>query len=275
MLYLEPSDVVRFQDFIRRWYVRHGRHELPWRQTTDPYRVLVSEMMLQQTQVERVVPKYLAFIEQFPDVYALAAVPLSEVLILWQGLGYNRRAKFLHQAAQAVTKQYSGKFPETQQELQMLPGIGAYTAGAIRNFAYALATPLVETNVRSVFLYHFFPTQTTVPDTEIQAVVTQTLDAAQPREWFWALMDYGSHLKRSIGNPNQRSKQHTKQSRFSGSLRQVRGEIIRLLTKQSPMSKEALSFAITGNTVHFPDALQQLLAEKLIVSTTAGFTLAN
>ena len=167
MLYLEPSDVVRFQNFIHNWYVKHGRHELPWRQTSDPYQVLVSEMMLQQTQVERVVPKYLAFIERFPNAQSLAAAPLSDVLILWQGLGYNRRAKFLHQAAQAVMEKYAGKFPETLSELQMLPGIGVYTAGAIRNFAYALATPLVETNVRTVYLYHFFPTHSAFPDLDI------------------------------------------------------------------------------------------------------------
>ncbi len=275
MLYLEPSDVARFQNFIRSWYVKHGRHELPWRQTSDPYQILVSEMMLQQTQVERVVPKYLAFIERFPSTQSLAAAPVSEVLILWQGLGYNRRAKFLHQAAQVVTENYAGKFPETLLELQMLPGIGAYTAGAIRNFAYSLATPLIETNVRTVYLYHFFPTQAAVPDLDVQEIVVQTLDSKYPREWFWALMDYGSHLKRAVGNPNKRSKQHTKQSKFAGSLRQVRGEIIRLLTKQSPLSKEALSSAITGNTVHFPDALQQLLDEELLVLTKSGYTLAN
>ncbi len=265
MSLLKPQEVVLFQTFIRRWYVAHGRHELPWRHTTDPYLILVSEIMLQQTQVERVIPKFLAFAQTFPTVKALATAPLAQVLKLWQGLGYNRRAKYLHQAACAVVVEHAGAFPRSVTELVRLPGIGPYTSAALSNFAYNQAAPLIETNVRTVYLHHFFPARSEVPDSEVLAVVAQTLDAPHPREWFWALMDYGAYLKAVLGNQNQRSKQYAKQTRFAGSLRQVRGEIIRLLSQQSPQTQQALSSALKGNPVHFPEALKQLLSEQLVI----------
>ncbi len=213
--------------------LQHGRHALPWRKTKDPYKILVSEIMLQQTQVDRVLPKYRAFIAQFKTVDALALAPLREVLIAWQGLGYNRRAKMLHSCAQTIVGEYNGTFPKTHAELLSLSGIGPYTASAVLAFAFNTPTPLIETNVRSVYLHHFFNDATDVDDQEILALVKRTLPSENVRLWYWALMDYGSYIKKEFGNPNSKSKQYTKQSAFNGSDRQIRGAIIKLLTQGS------------------------------------------
>ncbi len=268
-------DTQKFQKFIRSWYFHHGRHTLPWRLTRDPYHILVSELMLQQTQVERVIPKYLAFIEKFPSTKVLAAAPLSEVLIMWQGLGYNRRAKYALQCAKAVEETYAGHFPQTEQELLELPGIGPYTASAICAFAYDQPVVLIETNVRTIYLYHFFPLQESITDTELLAHIQETVDEENPREWYWALMDYGSYLKKILPNQNRRSKQYTKQSKFTGSLRQVRGEIIRLLTQENRQHTSELIEKLRSNPEHFKSALDQLLDEKLVVQDSGYISLAE
>ena len=296
---LSPQIISAFQSFVLRFYTQHGRHELPWRQTSDPYKILVSELMLQQTQVNRVIPKYLDFIEMFPSVQTLASANLSQVLSLWQGLGYNRRAQFLWQLAQKLVYNshptqttQNQLFPTTQEELQQLPGIGPYTASAIITFAYNQPATVIETNIRSVFLYHFFPIKTDVQkisDTQLVQLITKCLPQTNPKEWYWALMDYGSYLKKVLPNPSRKSKHHTKQSKFKGSLRQVRGEIIRLLVQQISklnergelkgsqynlgFSKKELNQKITGNKLHFEAALQQLLDEKLVVKNTGQFVL--
>jgi A/G-specific adenine glycosylase len=229
-----------FTKTVWRFYEEHGRHQLPWRQTRQPYRILVSEVMLQQTQVDRVVPYYRAFLRRFPSARSLAEAPLRDVLTLWQGLGYNRRAKLLHSCAQTVTRERGGRFPRTYWELGDLPGVGPYTAGAIMAFAYNEAVPLVETNVRTVYLHHFFNDTTGVSDDEILALVEATLPVDNAREWYYALMDYGAYLKRTIGNLNTKSRHYTKQSKFQGSDRQIRGAILRALARRPHTSTELL-----------------------------------
>lgn len=225
----------RREEFLEKlwaYYAEQGRSGLPWRTpesdgSFDPYKIMVSELMLQQTQVARVIPKYLAFLETFPGVPVLARAELGNVLRAWQGLGYNRRAKFLWQAAQAI--EAAGSFPDSQEELVKLPGIGANTAGAIRAYAYNQPVIFVETNIRTVYIHHFFGDRTDVHDKEILKLVAQTADHEQPREFYWALMDYGSYLKATLGNPNTASKHYAKQSAFQGSRRQVRGRVLREL----------------------------------------------
>ncbi len=258
------EDFRRFNWYLSRWYEQYGRHSLPWRQTTDPYAILVSEMMLQQTQVERVIPKYHAFIAAFPTVTALAEATLPQVLALWQGLGYNRRAKFLQQTAQAVLQKHQGIFPATREQLEQLPGVGPYTAGAIMAFAYNEPVVLIETNVRAVFLYHFFPQQTDVTDALLLPLITSALDRTHSRQWYAALMDYGSHLKTAVVNPSRRSKHHVRQSKFIGSSRQVRGEIIRLLLQHQPQTTDELTMQLTGDAAFFDTALGQLSDEGLV-----------
>jgi len=219
------------------YYASSARDALPWRQperdgSFDPYKIMVSELMLQQTQVARVIPKYEAFLVQFPTIAALAAAELGAVLTAWQGLGYNRRAKYLWQAANVVMEQ-GGALPDTIDELVKLPGIGKNTAGAIMAYAYNQPVVYVETNIRTVVIYHFFADQQTVSDGEIAARMQALLEMSSEdaRTFYWALMDYGSHLKQTIGNLNKLSKTYVKQSKFHGSKRQVRGGVLRLLSE--------------------------------------------
>lgn len=220
-----------FIQTVKNYYKKYGRHDLPWRKTADPYKIVVSEIMLQQTQVERVIPKYRAFLKLFPTAHVLAQAPLGAVLHAWSGLGYNRRAKYLQQMAQSIVTEHKGKFPTTIEGFQKLPGIGPYTAGAIYAFAYNKPVPMIETNIRTVYIHHFFPTKKFVSDKDLMKVIEQTLDTKNPREWYWALMDYGSYLKSTGVKNNAKSKHYTKQSKFEGSKRQIRGAIMREVLK--------------------------------------------
>lgn len=207
---------------------------MPWRQYPTLYNVVVSEMMLQQTQVSRVIPKFVAFVGRFPDFNTLAQASQARVLESWQGLGYNRRAKFLHETAQQIV---NGASTVSQSDLASLPGIGLNTAGAILNYAYNIPTAFIETNIRTVYFHHFFHDFDTVTDRQILALVDATMDKDNPREWFWALMDYGADLKRQGYAHNTKSRYYKKQSKFDGSLRQMRGEIVRRLTQGQSVSE--------------------------------------
>lgn len=229
--------------------------DLPWRRTYDPYAIWISEVMLQQTQVSRVDGRWQRWLERFPTVDALAAAAPSDVLEEWQGLGYNRRALSVHRAAQAISEA-GGVFPQDLKELVKLPGIGPATAAGIRAFAFNLHGVYLETNVRTVFLHELYPQAEGVPDSELvplveltcPASVTNVADAVAagtdaaagavvetaeteltPRSWYYALLDYGAYLKKTIPNPSRRSKSHVKQSRFEGSHRQKRAELLRVL----------------------------------------------
>src|SRR3989344_13303 len=238
---LTTRHIKEFQSVVWKYYRLHGR-VLPWRDTRLPYRIFVSEVMLQQTQAERVVPFYNRFLEQFPSVSSLARAPMKKVLALWQGLGYNRRALHLKHAAEAVVKKHKGKFPVTLPELDDLPGVGIYTPSAVMAFAYNKPAVFIETNIRAVFLHFFFKKRTKVSDNEILAFVGKTLDRDNPREWYQALMDYGAMLKRTIGNPNVRSRTYVKQSRFEGSRRQIRGRLVKLALQKTLTLKRLESF---------------------------------
>ncbi|MDQ5944369.1 MAG: A/G-specific adenine glycosylase [Patescibacteria group bacterium] len=218
-------DTTEFSEIVWDYYRHHAR-EMPWREQPTPYNVVVSEFMLQQTQVDRARPKFEAWVSQRPDFASLAAASPEDVLRLWKGLGYNRRALRLHEVAHRVQQEYGGKLPETVEELQTFAGIGPGTAGAIA--AYALNQPVVfiETNIRRVFLHHFFADSDSVADKELLPIIAAALDREHPREWYWALMDYGTFLKSQVVNPNRRSKHYTKQAKFEGSHRQLRGLIL-------------------------------------------------
>ncbi len=251
-----------FKKEIYSYYKKHGRSYLPWRQTTDVYKILVSEIMLQQTQVERVIPKYNAFLKKFPTVKKLASASNREVLSLWSGLGYNRRAINLKRAAEVVTKSYKGIFPKTKKELDLLPGIGPYTAGAMCAFAYNTLEVFIETNIRTVFIHFFFKNKKGISDTDILLLIQKTLDIKNPKRWYSALMDYGSMLKSMYPNPSRKSKHHTSQSRFKGSAREVRGDILRTLLKNKKVSVKDLQKEF--DIVSFTKALEGLLRDRLI-----------
>lgn len=264
---------------VIRYYTQNAR-ELPWRfpdanGSFNPYKILVSEIMLQQTQVQRVIPKYMEFLKAYPDVQSLAQASLGDVLRLWSGLGYNRRAKFLWQAAQMVVTEYDGIFPTGQAELTRLPGVGVNTAGAICAYAYKQRVVFIETNIRTVFINHFFKNRIDVHDSNLRPLLEQALKEAQaqglsPREWYWALMDYGTHLKATVGNASRASKHYAKQSAFTGSKRQVRGKVLRELA-DSAKTMQQLSEAIGDERL--PLVLEDLLREGLIVQKKSRFGL--
>jgi len=235
---------VRFRRTILEHY-RASKRDLPWRRTRDPYRILVSEVMLQQTQVARAETFYEKFIKKFPNIAALARSKKSDVLRAWQGLGYNRRALALRELALVVMKKYGGKLPRDRQTLESLPGIGSYTAGAVRAFAWSEPDVFIETNIRRVFIHFFFLKRKKVSDQEILPLIERTMDRKDVRAWYFALMDYGAMLGISAKtNPNRRSAHYTRQSKFSGSDREIRGKILRLVLARKRMSVEDLERAI-------------------------------
>ena len=202
---------------------------MPWRETIDSYRILVSEIMLQQTQVSRVEEKYPKFIKAFPNFKALDRTQPAKVYGVWQGMGYNRRALALKKTAHIVVNDYKSTLPKTHEELCALPGIGKATASSIMAFAFNLPAVFVETNIRTVFIHFFFKNRKKVADEEILPLVEQSLYKKNPRVWYWALMDYGAMLKKSGEDKNIRSKHYKKQGRFEGSRRQKRGKILKIL----------------------------------------------
>ncbi len=232
---LTPAQVRAFRKKIYEYYRQHGR-DLPWRKTRNPYRVLVSEIMLQQTQVERVLDKYQEFLAVFPDFSALAKARPRKLLTVWQGMGYNRRALALKALAQKVVDEQGGKLPSDPDTLIALPGIGKYTSGAVAAFAFNKPVVFMDTNIRRVFIHEFFYDRNNVNDEEIIPLVAQTVDLANPRKWYNAVMDFGAMLKKEQVNPNRRSAHYTRQSPFENSNRQVRGKILKTLVNEAPLT---------------------------------------
>ena len=263
----------KFRALVWKHYRLHGRHDLPWRKTKDPYRILVSEIMLQQTQVERVLPYYERFLKKFPTVQKLARASLGEVLLLWQGLGYNRRAKMLHAAAKVVVSEYKGKFPQSILELERLPGVGHYTAHAVAAFAYNADGIFIETNIRTVVTHHFFPDKKIVHDSEVLAVLAEAFPKGRAREWYAALMDYGAFLKRSGVRINKKAKGYTKQTPFKGSDREARGALLRALAQGSCTRTKLLQVLGADRKKQTEEQLTVLLKEGLVARQGARYTL--
>jgi A/G-specific adenine glycosylase len=232
---LSPSQVRSFRRKILDHYEKHGR-DLPWRKRVTPYRVLVSEIMLQQTQVDRVIEKFREFLAAFPDFASLAAAPLPKLLKLWSGMGYNRRALALKKLAQKVVEEHQGRLPSEPEGLLTLPGIGPYTAGAISAFAFNKPVVFLDTNVRRVFIHEFFGDREGVHDDELRPLIERTLDRRNSCRWYNALMDYGTLLKQEHENPNRRSAHYSRQSPFENSNRQVRGAILKALVQGRPLT---------------------------------------
>jgi len=271
---LSQSKIDRFQAAIRSYY-RQSARKLPWRSTDNPYEILVSEFMLQQTQVHRVVSRYHAFLERFPTVYSLAAGPLNDVLRIWSGLGYNRRALAVYRTANVLSKSHGGVIPDSLEELVKLPGIGPATAGAICAFAHNQPVVFIETNVRRVFIHFFFKKIHSVHDKDIIPLVGQTLDRKDPRNWYYALMDFGSMLKDLAANPNRKSTHYKRQGPFENSDRQIRGTIIRCLLTQGPLCKDDLARSIGFDENRTNLMVQQLLSEGFLVSKGNEISVAH
>lgn len=249
-------------------FYKKNRRSFVWRDNITPYKIFVSEVMLQQTQTARVVPKFEAWMQKFPDFETLARASTHEVLSAWQGLGYNRRGLSLHKSAQILVKDFQGQLPQDLKILQMLPGIGPNTAGSICAFAFNLPVVFIETNIRTIFLHEFFPGQREVADRQLLPLIEQYLDHDNPREWYYALMDYGAYLKKELKVNNKNSKHYTCQSKFVGSGRQVRGAVIRILTQFKVVRFEDLCELIIqelpNNHHDVQNIVDQLLFEGMI-----------
>ena len=259
----------QFQKEIYRHYRAEGR-TLPWRFEKDPYKIFISEVMLQQTQVSRVQEKYGAFLKKFPEFRALSRAPLSQVLRAWQGLGYNRRALQLRGAAEEIVRSHGGALPREREKLEALPGIGPATARSIRAFAFNEPEVFIETNIRSVYLHFFFPKSKNVPDKKLLPFIEKTLDRKNPREWYYALMDYGAMLKKSVVNPSRRSAAHVRQKKFKGSIREARGAVIRLLLAH-PASLSELQKNLSLEPKKIEQAVQGLAKEGFLRKTKKGY----
>jgi A/G-specific adenine glycosylase len=253
----------KFQNTVLDWFAEN-RRDLPWRQTKNPYRILVSEIMLQQTQVPRVTEKYKEFLGEFPTAKKLSEASLPDVLRVWQGLGYNRRGKYLWQAAKDIRGRFGGRFPKNCEDLVSLPGVGDYTAKAVLTFSQNQRHVFVETNIRTVYFYHFFKNKKDVHDKEILELIERTLPKnGEFREWYSALMDYGAYLKSEGLGQNKKSKHYTRQSKFEGSFRQLRANILKLWLEK-PRTLTWLYKNIDREKEEIKKALKSLRDEGMI-----------
>ncbi|GFO68118.1 endonuclease III [Geomonas limicola] len=269
----DAAEIAAFREVVLDFFATQGR-TLPWRETRDPYAILVSEIMLQQTQVDRVKEKYREFLAQFPTLEALAAAELSLVLSVWQGLGYNRRALALKNCAQAVVERLDGKLPADIAQLESLPGIGPYTARAVAAFAFGIPSPFIETNIRSVFILHFFPGAESVHDRDLLPLVEATLLRDRAREWYYALMDYGAMLKRTRVNPGRQSAHHVRQSPFRGSNRERRSLILRNILASPGITHNELAHALPDQAESLAGNLERLEREGFIRREQGGFVIS-
>jgi A/G-specific adenine glycosylase len=269
-----PDDLEAFVDIIRGFYTRM-RRPMPWRDEITPYRVVVSEIMLQQTQVRRVMEKFPLFISRFPDFTSLADASLTDVLEAWQGLGYNRRAKYLHGLARLVVDDWNGALPTDPEILITFPGIGSATACSITAFAFNKPVVFIETNIRRVFIHHFFVGREKIADSDIRPLVERTLDHKNPRDWYYALMDYGTWLAGRIENPNRKSRHYTRQSAFEGSDRQIRSSLLKkiLATKNSPL--EEIIKNSEGDTQRMRRIIADMVKEGLLCVNNGIITIAE
>ncbi|OGW32780.1 MAG: endonuclease III [Nitrospirae bacterium GWC2_56_14] len=260
---LTSTEVRAFRKKVHDHFREHGR-DLPWRKRVNPYRVLISEIMLQQTQVDRVIEKYKEFLAIFPTFADLAAAPLPQLLSLWSGLGYNRRALALKALAQKVVDEHKGRLPSDRDQLLALPGIGNYTAGAVMAFAFNKPVVFMDTNIRRVYIHEFFQDRQGVHDDELIPLVERTMDPADPRTWYNALMDYGTMLKQQHANPNRRSAHYTRQSPFENSSRQVRGRILKILVADAPLTALQIVKRVAMEAERVKSSLVQMEKEGFI-----------
>jgi len=248
---------------------------MPWRGVDDAYGVLVSEVMLQQTQVARVTDRWGEWMTAFPTIDALAAAPLALVLERWQGLGYNRRAMAFKRCAEEVAARFAGVLPADPALLATLPGIGPATAGAVACYAYRMPVPFIETNVRAALLHAFFAGSDDVPDRALAPIAEAVWDRDDPREWGYALTDYGAHLKRTLPNPSRRSRHHTRQSRFEGSRRQKRAALLRAVLGSPGSPADAYAEGTGIAVAEALELLETLAAEGFLLRSGEGWSVGG
>lgn len=271
---MQKREIQKFQKTVLGFYAEN-RRDLPWRPSrkrkVSPYEILVSEYMLQQTQVDRVVPKFLAFIKRFPTFETLAQAYDKDVLSLWSGLGYNRRALYLKKTVAFIHEQYKGIIPKDPLVLKTLPGIGDYMAHILPVFIYNKREILIETNIRTVYLYHFFKDTDNVTDKTLYEYIEKTTPHKNVRGWYYALMDYGSYLKKEKKIKNTQSAHYTKQKPFKGSLRYVRGTLLKQLVIKKIEKSSVYDMFPEYTSREVEKVCADLLKEKLIKETKVYF----
>ena len=264
---LTQARIRKFQTMILTWWKTH-RRDLPWRKTHDPYKILVSEIMLQQTQVSRGLPKYIEFLEVFPTVEKLAGAKTSSVLRIWKGMGYNRRALYLQNTAKKVVLDYNGIFPNTEQQLTTLSGVGKYTARAIMVFAFAIDIAVVDTNIRQI-ITHFFFDDAPQPEKSIQEVADQLMPKGKAWEWHQALMDYGAiALER-----NEKRSIKKKSKPFKETNRYFRGRLLDLVYEKQWKEADLMSEMVKkfGKDKEFmEEIINGMSKDGLIVCSKTG-----
>ncbi len=266
-------EVIRtFQNIIYSYFNQYGR-DFPFRNEINPYNVVISEIMLQQTQTNRVVEKFQQFIQKFPDFQSLANAPLNEVLKVWQGLGYNRRAVALKKIAERVVNEFDGILPADIDILKSFPQIGHNTASSIVAFAFNMPTFFIEVNIRRVYIYYFFPGKSSIKDSAIVLIVRKTLDSSNVRKWYYALTDYGVMLKKTHPELNKRSAHYRKQAKFKGSSREVRGKILKLLIASSSLTEVEIFKELKINSKKLKEILNLLIKEGFIKQEKHGFSI--
>jgi A/G-specific adenine glycosylase len=224
--------------------------------------------------VDRVIPYSQNFLKLFPNVRSLANAPTGTVLAAWSGLGYNRRALLLKCAAQTIVTDHRGKFPRDVVSIDALPGVGQYTATAVAAFAFNTPGACIETNIRSVYLHFFFAHHQDVPDKRLLPIIERTVDKKNPREWYYALMDYGAMLKKSVPNPSRRSAHHSRQSKFEGSTRQLRGRIVKALIGARLATPLGLAKILKTSLPNTNTALNSLIKEGMVKKSSSRYSLA-
>jgi A/G-specific adenine glycosylase len=264
------AKIKAFKKTIKRYYSEQYR-DMPWRSDTSPYSVFVSEVMLQQTQVDRVIPKFNAFVKIFTSFEDVSKASLTEIFSLWQGLGYNRRAKWLRESARIICSAYNGVLPETIDELKTLPGIGYNTAAAICAYAFNKPVVYIETNIRTVIIHHFFNDSHDVDDDDIFALAELSLDKKNPRSWYWALMDYGTILKKQHPNPSRKSATYKKQPLFNGSQRKLRGMIMKCVSRNNSISIKKLYKNVDSYSQENVNAQVKELVRENMLKEEKGF----
>ena len=254
------SRILSFQKEILLWY-RKNKRDLPWRETTNPYYIHLSEIMLQQTQVERVKNYYAIFIKKYPTPKEMSNAKTSELLKDWQGLGFNSRILRFKEAMKIIEKTYKGKYPQTRKELLNLPGIGPYTSSAILAFAFNKTVPVVDTNIRRVLL-HFFNITEETPLKELEEFAITITPKNNAREWNNALMDYAN---KELTAKKTGIKSLSKQSKFEGSTRQARSTIVKELLKKDELTKKQIEDLIPNHNV---ENILKSLEKDSIISIT-------
>ncbi len=268
-------DIIAFRKLVYSYYRNNSRSHLPWRTDYNPYHIFISEVMLQQTQVDRVISKFIDFTGLFPDFRTLAESSLEDVLAAWKGLGYNRRAMALRNAARMIVETFDCTLPDSPEQLRTLPGIGNATAASITAFAFNKPVVFLETNIRTVLIYHFFRDKQSINDVLLLDAAEKVLDRKNPREWYSAMMDYGTMVKKSIGNESKKSSSYKKQTAFRGSRRELRGKILKVLLENKFCTTKNLSSLLNNDMESLHPVLSQLVHENIVRCERGKYLIAE